>query len=691
MTTPDTNSRFSGEQLNAAERKLLDASLTGALVDLQAGDARLDDPAQAAAWGAGRTVRAEILVDLLTGDRVPEAGRPRTVKLRGARVTGALDLAGRVLACPLLLQHCHIDERVDLTEATASAIRLPGCQVPALTASQLRTTGNLEFSDGFRTRELRLDDAQIGGRLVLRGARLVNPRGPALSAQGMTVGQSMFCTGGFTAHGGVRLIDANISGQLNLRGASLANEHGPALSADQLTVTQSMHCSAGFSARGEVRLHGAQIGGQLNLTGASLANPDGVALTADGMRIGGAMICREGFTADGQTRLNGAHIGDQLDFSGASLANERGPALSADQLTVGQSMLCSAGFSARGQIRLHGATIGGVLGLDGASLANHGRRALTAESLTAASMVCREGFTANGEVSLASAHIVGVLNLTGASLENENGRALNAEGLTVGQDMLCRKSFSARGEVNLAGAHIVGRLDLTGASLENENGRALNAERLSVGQDIACREGFSARGEVSLVNAKAASFADDPASWPATIRLRGFVYDDLGNDHTSVRQRLGWLTRNTDGYVPQAYDQLATVYRNAGRDEWARRVAIAKQRKRRSAFNPLSWLWYATVGYGYRTWLAGAWLTVLLAVGTWLFSRAHMIATVAHPPAFHPFAYTTDVVLPIVGLGQKSAWQPQGPALYWSWALTMAGWILATAVVAGLTGVLKRD
>ena len=50
MTTPDTNSRFSGEQLNAAERKLLDASLTGALVDLQAGDARLDDPAQAAAW-----------------------------------------------------------------------------------------------------------------------------------------------------------------------------------------------------------------------------------------------------------------------------------------------------------------------------------------------------------------------------------------------------------------------------------------------------------------------------------------------------------------------------------------------------------------------------------------------------------------------------------------------------------------
>lgn len=42
-------------------------------------------------------------------------------------------------------------------------------------------------------------------------------------------------------------------------------------------------------------------------------------------------------------------------------------------------------------------------------------------------------------------------------------------------------------------------------------------------------------------------------------------------------------------------------------------------------------------------------------------------------------------------LGQKSAWEPQGNALYWSWALTGAGWVLTTAVVAGLTGILKRD
>jgi hypothetical protein len=74
-----------------------------------------------------------------------------------------------------------------------------------------------------------------------------------------------------------------------------------------------------------------------------------------------------------------------------------------------------------------------------------------------------------------------------------------------------------------------------------------------------------------------------------------------------------------------------------------------------------------------------------------VFGRSHMIATAVHPPAFNPLAYTADVILPIVDLGQKSAWQPQGSALYWSWALTVAGWVLTTAVVAGLTGILKHD
>ena len=693
MTTPDTSPPLSDEKLSDAERRLVDAVITGTLVDLRVSATELDDPGQAAAWGPDRNIRAELLAELLTGIRTPQGGPVRAVKLRGARITGPLDMEARQLACPLLLQDCHIEQAVNLSEATASVIRLPGCHLPALTARQLRTTGDVQLDDGFTARgEVNLAGAHIGGQLSLNGASLEIENGTALAAEQLTVDQGMFCRAGFTARGEVRLIGAHIGGQLDLTGASLGNENGPALNADGLTVDQGMFCRTGFTARGEVNLDGAHIGGQLSLNGASLENENGTALTADGLTVDQGMFCSTGFSARGEVRLPGAHIAGQLDLTGASLENENGMALTADGLTVDQGMFCSTGFTARGEVRLPGAHIAGQLDLTGASLENENDTALTAEQLTVnQGMICRAGFTARGEVRLIGAHIAGQLDLTGASLENENDTALDAEQLTVNGSMFCRAGFSARGQVRLDGAHIAGQLDLTGASLGNENGPALYAEQLTVDETMACGEGFSARGEVNLVNAKVGGFFDDPASWPVTMRLRGFTYDILENDQVSVRQRLRWLTRNADGYVPQIYDQLATAYRNAGHEEAARRVAIAKQRRRRSALNPLSWLWYATVGYGYRTWLAGAWLGAFLAVGTWVFSRAHMISTGTHPPAFHSFAYTADVIMPVVNLGQKSAWQPQGSALYWSWALTGAGWVLTTAVVAGLAGVLKRD
>jgi hypothetical protein len=84
----------------------------------------------------------------------------------------------------------------------------------------------------------------------------------------------------------------------------------------------------------------------------------------------------------------------------------------------------------------------------------------------------------------------------------------------------------------------------------------------------------------------------------------------------------------------------------------------------------------------------------LLALGTRVFDHAypaHMVAITQSPPAFHAVAYTLDVLLPIVDLGQQSAWQATGAALRWSWVLIGAGWVLTTAVVAGLTGLFKRD
>ena len=279
------------------------------------------------------------------------------------------------------------------------------------------------------------------------------------------------------------------------------------------------------------------------------------------------------------------------------------------------------------------------------------------------------------------------------SLENENGPALNAYRLTVDQDMHCR-DISVTGGIDLRRARVRGRLDLTGATLANSRGLALDLEAAEAAE-LRLLPRQAPDSGVDLSDARIGTLRDDPVTWPAELHLQGFTYDKFGSEEVGVRQRLQWLARHKGGYVPQVYDQLASTYGRAGDEKATRKVAVAKQRRRRRAYSPLSWLWYLTVGYGYRPWLAGAWVIALTALGTVVFSRAypaHMIAIRDHPPAFHAIGYSLDLLLPVIGLGQKSAWQPQGSALqYWSWTFNAAGWVLTTAVIAGLTGIIKRD
>ena len=205
-------------------------------------------------------------------------------------------------------------------------------------------------------------------------------------------------------------------------------------------------------------------------------------------------------------------------------------------------------------------------------------------------------------------------------------------------------------------------------------------------------------GTLDLTAAKTSSYHDDPASWPDKLRLDGFVYDNI--DGAPVNDRIRWLRRNERRYSPQIYNQLAAVYRLAGHDDDARRVLIAKQRRRSAEGSLNGWVWGGlldiTVGYGYRTWLAAWWLIFFLFLGTWLFGSVYPgELTPANnlnvQPAFQPFFYTLDLLLPVVSLHVRDAWIAHGAAQVWSVVFIVLGWILATAVVLSLTGLLKRD
>ncbi|MGA5503906.1 hypothetical protein [Streptomyces umbrinus] len=269
----------------------------------------------------------------------------------------------------------------------------------------------------------------------------------------------------------------------------------------------------------------------------------------------------------------------------------------------------------------------------------------------------------DGQLRLPGAHIKGYAELDGSTIRG----GVLARNLEAESGMYCRLGYNA----DRAACAIGGDFDLRGARIKRE--LRLDNTRLTV---------------LDLRQAQVDSLCDDPAHWPRETRLDGLRYEDLAPG-LPAGARLDWLSRGRNDYQPQPLEQLAAHYRRIGHDEDARRVLLHKQRERRRTLAPPGRTWGLVqdllVGYGYRPWLAGLWLLVLLAAGTVFFAATPLRAARDDPPPFSAPAYTLDLLLPVVNLGQETAWSPHGPGQTVAYGLIVAGWILATAVIAGIT------
>lgn len=372
-------------------------------------------------------------------------------------------------------------------------------------------------------------------------------------------------------------------------------------------------------------------------------------------------------------------------------------AVNGDLIVVDTAMYCHD-VVVDGQFRLPGARIGGYLHLDGAQITHaepgrpptaallaHGLRVETGLFARRGNTKARNRFTVNGGVDLTGATINGGLALPDAHLVSAPGEvALDAQHISVdgGIDLT---QITASGALTLNMARVLGPLKLCGARIET-----LDAVGARIEGTMYCNAGFTAR-TVDLRRTTTATFEDDPESWPAELRLDGFVYDELV-PLPDAALRLPWLARTA--LRPQPYEHLAARYRAVGRDTDSRRVLLARQRRRcRTASTPTRiWglLQDATVGYGYRPWLAGLWLVGLLAAGSAYFASHHPAPLGTSGPHFNPVAYTLDLLVPVVSLGQSAAWNPTGFSQALAYSLIISGWTLATSLLAGITRILVR-
>ena len=671
--------------------------------------------------GAKPAVRAGFLRKLLLRIDPNWLVHSPGVRLRGARIDGALDLtdcsgAGGAGLPALALVECEIGEPIDVSHARLARLSLKGSRLARLLAIEAQIDGELDLSGaaplgppGAETLTAQMRGLRIDGDFIARGAkfaRAIESDEPALAFDGADIAGAAHFDGGFETFGCVSFAGARIEGVLNCDGAQFLNRKddagGQALNADGATLG-AVVLTGKFKAEGEVRFVGARVARDVDLCGgAILRNEFGSVLNLANAEIGGQFIA-EGAKIAGATGLRNARIARNLDLRGAELTHRTTP---------------------RGDV------FGRVL--DGANMSIGGAALL-------------QGANVKGEVFLAVVSIDGYLSFGGGRFINGGQWAIRAPNARIGGNLtfkLPENGFAPNGQktvieggakfarASIAGALGWSALELRGPGPEGAKGPVLSFADATIGGPLRAR-GLVAQQDafIDLSGATCASLDDDiKAGWGvdgAKLDLDGFTYERLDNTDERWRQRLSWLSRGRV-FSPQPFAQAARVYARAGKREDARRILLAQHDRgtRVASSGPFTWalssLFGVIAGYGLAPIRVARALALFLALGVAGVLTMNAQGALVTPSgaqcngAIEPALYAIDVALPVIDLGQESRCDPgrtaraelsagvpvsevsdwrlfEGAAL-WKWAhalYAILGAILSALAVITFSGVLK--
>jgi len=427
-------------------------------------------------------------------------------------------------------------------------------------------------------------------------------------------------------------------------------------------------------------LTGAYFTGSLSLPDTGLPG-----LQADGLHIAGELALNSGCSVHGEIALSRAAIGRDLNFERMHLhPSEKFAAtlpcrLLADDAQIGGDVLLGGGTDTVGELRFQGARIRGDLRASGARLS-------------------------------------AALDAGGT-----RGVALNLDRARIGGHVVLDAGFSAAGQVRLQRARIGGDLDATGADFDAVGDAgwgdtaAVLLDRAQIGGTLVLRQLLRPLEGTSLVDARVGTLDDDAQTWGAHHVLDGFSYKRFAGDApTDATMRLGWLATQRashfgEDFRPEPWRRVIKVLRRMGRDTSAAEVAIGRERHlRRSGLIglgvPAVWRWLPRAGhalhgllagYGHRPWrllAVGAIVWLLCGAVYWAAAQQGLFApygaSTVGGPAWQPFVYSLDVLLPLADLRlARGAATITPPLQALTWLEAASGWVLG---LTWLTGLLDR-
>jgi hypothetical protein len=679
-----------------------------------------DFTAMAGPGGAKPPVRAGFLRKLMLQLDPNWAVRTPGVRLRGAKIEGALDLtdcsgAGGAGLPALALVECELPDLVDVSHARLARFSLKGSRLVRLVAIETQVDGELDLCDvaplgapGLETLTAKLRGVRIDGDVLARGAkfaRAVDSDDDALMLQGAEIAGNLLIDQGFEAFGCVWMQNARITGGMSCEGATLLNRTedglGEALNADAAEIANVLMRKA--KVEGLVRFNGARIMRDLDISeGASFKNEFSIALMLGNAEIGG-QIFGDGAKIAGQLWLQSAAIARNLDLRGAEITHRTTP---------------------------RGDTYG---------------RAIEGASMSVGGAALLQGANIKGEVFLADARIAGYLSFGGGRFINGGAWAIRAPNVRVGGNLtfkIADNGFAPLGQKTVIEggakfdrARIDGALGWTNLELRGPGPDGAKGALFSFA-DATIEGAVQARGLVTQQDARidasgasCAALDDDlKAGWGvdgARLDLEGFDYQRIDNRDEKWRQRLHWLNRYGDRFSPQPFTHAAQVYARAGRREDARRILLAQHDKRTvvASAGPITWflssLFGIIAGYGLAPIRIVRALALFLALGVAGVLTMNAQGALVTPRgaqcngAIEPALYAVDVALPVIDLGQESRcgpgrtaraelsagapigdteWRLFEGAAVWKWAhalYAILGAILTALAVITFSGVMK--
>lgn len=487
-------------------------------------------------------------------------------------------------------------------------------------------------------------EAAYGGNIDPRTAQLPDSR--VLRANFIeTILTNDKYRGAITRHG-VRVSGARFAERIDLQNAELRHElwfegclfeKGADLSWLQSTQPIAFDAS---KVTGDLSFYAAQIASDLRMTNSRVA----------------------------EVILRGAHVSRTLDLSHLSAAG----ALNMSGIEVGSDLTMISGQFA--EVELLGARVGHTLDLSRSKITGK----LHMDSLQVGVYLHIRDATL-AEVNLLGAHVQNQLTLDRSTVTG----ALGMFEIQIGTDLwMPHAAFS--GAVNLRNAQIGGQIDWSGTTFQqNVNltgarvGGALNFDAAKWSKNVTLIARYAKFGVIPGLT----------SAWPDKLELDGLTYADIGPVGDNFEKWFGKLER----YARQPYEQLANVLQAKGDIPRATAVRYAaRDRDRRELSGPIfAWLtlldW--VIGYGYYPYRSIVWVFLLVILGAVVLRVSGQGPKNAMPIGL---SYSFDMLLPVIRLREMHyAVDLTGAPRYYFYCHKIMGWVLASFLVAGLSGLTK--